>query len=64
MVSGKDGSTDLILLKDLKELNPVKVAEYAVSNKIAEDLSFLGGYKICYVVANAVWRRMSRRSLV
>ena len=40
MVSGKDGSTDLILLKDLKESNPVKVAEYAVSNKIAEEFSF------------------------
>ncbi len=40
MVAGKNGSTDLILLMDLKESNPVKVVEYAVFNKIAEEFAF------------------------
>jgi hypothetical protein len=40
LVSWKDGSTDWIPLKDLKEANPVEVAEYAVANKIAEELAF------------------------
>jgi hypothetical protein len=37
LVSWKDGSTDWIPLKDLKEANPIEVAEYAVANKIAEE---------------------------
>ncbi len=40
LVSWKDGSTDWIPLKDLKESNPVEVAEYAVANKIAEEPAF------------------------
>jgi hypothetical protein len=40
LVSWKDGSTDWIPLKDLKEANPITVAEYAVANKIAEEPAF------------------------
>jgi hypothetical protein len=40
MVSWKDGSTVWIPLKDLKEANPIEVAEYAVANKIAEEPAF------------------------
>ena len=40
LVSWKDGSTSWVPLKDLKESNPVEVAEYAVANKIAEEPAF------------------------
>ena len=36
----KDGSTSWEHLKDIKESNPIKVAEYAVANRIAEELAF------------------------
>ena len=36
----KDGTTSWIPLKDLKESNPVQIAEYAVTNKIAEEPDF------------------------
>ena len=41
LVQWKDGSTSWIPLKDLKESNPVEVAEYAVTNKIAKELVFI-----------------------
>ena len=40
LVSWKDGSTSWVPLKDLKESNPVKVAEYVVVNKILEEPAF------------------------
>ena len=39
-VEWKDGTTSFIPLKDLKESNPVQVAEYAITNKIAEEHDF------------------------
>ena len=36
----KDGSSEWLPLKDLKESYPVQVAEYAVANKIAEEPAF------------------------
>jgi hypothetical protein len=39
-VEWRDGSTSRIALKDLKEANPVKVAEYAVANKIDDEPAF------------------------
>jgi Reverse transcriptase (RNA-dependent DNA polymerase) len=39
-VQWKDGTTSWALLKDLKESNPVQVAEYAVANGIAEEPAF------------------------
>lgn len=39
-VEWKDGSTDWVPLKDLKESNPVELAEYAVANKIVEEPAF------------------------
>ena len=40
LVSWKDGSSNWIPLKDLKESNPVEVAEYALVNKILEEPAF------------------------
>ena len=39
-VKWKDGALSWIPLKDLKALNPVKIAEYAVSNNIADAPAF------------------------
>eukprot|EP00978_Attheya_sp_CCMP212_P003963 scaffold8437_cov60-Attheya_sp.AAC.3 len=39
-VQWKDGSTDWIALKDLKELYPVELAEYAINSKIDEEPAF------------------------
>jgi hypothetical protein len=36
----KDGSTNWVALKDLKHSNPVQVAEYAISNRIADEPAF------------------------
>ena len=41
LVQWKDGSTSWTPLKDLKESNPVEVAEYAVANKIANEPAFI-----------------------
>ena len=41
LVQWKDGSTSWTPLKDLKESNPVEVAEYAVANKIANKPAFI-----------------------
>ena len=35
-----DGQTSWIDLKDLKESNPIEVAEYAVTNRIVEEPAF------------------------
>ena len=40
LVEWKDGSTDWIPLKDLKESNPVELAEYAVANKLLDEPAF------------------------
>ena len=40
LVSWKDGSTDWVKLKDLKDSYPVQIAEYAVANHIAEQPAF------------------------
>ena len=40
LVSWKDGTSSWIALKDLKESNPVEVAEYALTNKILEEPAF------------------------
>jgi hypothetical protein len=40
LVSWKDGSTLWVPLKDLKDLFPVEVAEYAMVNKILEEPAF------------------------
>ena len=39
-VEWKDGSTNWLPLKDLKESNPVELAEYAVANKLVEEPAF------------------------
>jgi hypothetical protein len=41
LVQWKDGTTTWISLKDLKESNPLQVAEYAVSNNIASEPAFV-----------------------
>lgn len=40
LVEWKDGSTSWAHLKDLKESNPVQVAEYAIANKISLEPAF------------------------
>jgi hypothetical protein len=40
LVEWKDGSVSWIPLKDLKETNPVEVAEYAIANKIKKEPAF------------------------
>lgn len=40
LCSWKDGTSDWIALKDLKDSNPIEVAEYAVANKINEEPAF------------------------
>jgi hypothetical protein len=40
IVLWKDKSTSWVKLKDLKESNPVELAEYAVANWIAEEPAF------------------------
>ena len=40
LVLWKDGSTNWVALKDLKNSCPVQVAEYAVANKIADEPAF------------------------
>ena len=40
LVEWRDGSTAWVPLKDLKDTNPVELAEYAVANKIAEEPVF------------------------
>ena len=40
LVEWRDGSTAWVSLKDLKDTNPVELAEYAVANKIAEEPAF------------------------
>jgi hypothetical protein len=39
-VNWKDKSSDWVNLKDLKDLYPVQVAEYAAANRIAEEPAF------------------------
>jgi hypothetical protein len=40
LVRFKDGSLSWVKLKDIKELNPVEVVEYAVANRIAEEPAY------------------------
>jgi hypothetical protein len=40
LVAWKDGSSDWVPLKDLKDAYPVQIAEYAVANKIANEPAF------------------------
>jgi hypothetical protein len=39
-VEWQDGSMSWVPLKDLKESNPIKIAEYAITNKISEEPAF------------------------
>ena len=40
LIRWKDGGTDWVALKDIKESYPVQVAEYAVSAHISEEPAF------------------------
>ena len=40
LVSWKDGSSDWIKLKDIKDAYPVQIAEYAVANRIIDEPAF------------------------
>ena len=68
LVSWKDGTSTWIPLKDLKESNPVEVAEYAVANKIADEPAFAWWVKhvirkrnhIIQKVRSKFWRRLHK----
>ena len=47
LVEWKDGSTQWLDLKDLKDSNPIEVAEYAVANKISEEPAFAWWVQTC-----------------
>jgi hypothetical protein len=51
LVEWKEGGSDWIALKDLKESYPVKVAEYAKANRIAEEPTF------AWWVNDVIWQR-------
>jgi hypothetical protein len=53
LVGWKDGTTDWLPLKDLKESYPVQVTEYAVVNKIAEQQAF--AWWVPYVLRKREW---------
>ena len=40
LVEWKDGSSDWVKLKDIKQSNPIEVAEYALGNDLAEEPAF------------------------
>ena len=40
LIQWKDGTSSWYSLKDLKDSNPVQVAEYGVINKLAEEPAF------------------------
>ena len=40
LVQWRDGSSNWILLKDLKDSNLIEMAKYAVAHKIAEEPAF------------------------
>jgi hypothetical protein len=40
LVSWRDGSSDRLPLKDLKDAYPVQIAEYVAANKIASEPAF------------------------
>ena len=40
LVAWKDGTSDWVKLKDLKDSFPVQIAEYAISNRIADEPAF------------------------
>jgi hypothetical protein len=40
LCSWKDGSSSWVALKDLKDANPIEVAEYAVANRLQEEPAF------------------------
>jgi hypothetical protein len=48
LVSWKGGTSSWVSLKDLKESNPVQVAEYALANKILEEPAF--AWCACHVL--------------
>ncbi len=59
LVSWKDGSSDWLPLKDLKDAYPVQIAEYAAANRIAHGQHSIGGYIRYYGSEIALLRRSS-----
>jgi hypothetical protein len=57
LIEWRESRMDWLPLKDLKESYPVQVAEYAVTNKIAEQPHSLGGYHMFSGSGNGSSRR-------
>ena len=54
LVEWRDGSTDWVALKDLKDTNPIELAEYAVANKISEEPAFKWWVPYCLQKRNRI----------
>ena len=54
LVEWRDGSTYWVALKDLKDTNPIELAEYAVANKIAEEPAFKWWVSFCLQKRNRI----------
>ena len=57
----KDGSESWIKLKDFKESNPLEVADYAVSNQIADEPAFAWWVPFVIKKRNRVLKAMKKR---
>jgi hypothetical protein len=57
LIEWRDGTTDWLPLKDLRESYPVQVAEYTVANKIIEQLAF--AWWVPYVLRK--WERIIQK---
>ena len=54
LVEWRDGSTDWMALKDLKDTNPIELAEYAVANRISEEPAFKWWVAFCLQKRNRI----------
>ena len=54
LVEWRDGTTDWVPLKDLKDTNPIELAEYAKANNIAEEPAFKWWVAFCLQKRNRI----------
>ena len=63
LCSWKDGSSSWVPLKDLKESNPIEVAEYAVANKISEEPAFIWWVRSFLRKRDRIIKKVNKRHL-
>ena len=59
-VEWRDGMTSWVPLKDLKDSNPVPLAEYAVANKISEERAFAWWVHPTFKWCDRIIKKVSR----